>query len=70
MVVLKAVRGDLLRKTLTWPGVNGWLDRARECLYWGCMTGTLRITYLHVKPVENTSETRPRKHSRVLGFGR
>ena len=43
MVVLKAARGELLRRIHnSHLGVNGCLNRARECLYWPGMTGDIK----------------------------
>ena len=43
VVVSKAARGELLRRIHnSHLGVNGCLNRARECLYWPGMTGDIK----------------------------
>ena len=43
VVVPKAARGELLRRIHnSHLGVNGCLNRARECLYWPGMTGDIK----------------------------
>ena len=59
VVVPKAARGELLRRIHnSHLGVNGCLNRARECLYWPGMTGDIKN---HV----STCEAKARKHLRV-----
>ena len=54
MVVPKAATGELLRRIHnSHLGVNGCLDRARECLYWPAMTGDIKN---HVSTCEASGE--------------
>ena len=64
-MVPKAARSDLLKSIHNLHlGVNGCLNRARECLYWPGMSGEIR-NYVStcVESAESTNRVKGRKHS-------
>ena len=64
-VVPKAARSGLLKSIHnSYLGVNGCLNRARECLYWPGMSGEIR-NYVStcVESAESTNRVKGRKHS-------
>ena len=65
VVVPKAARSGLLKSIHnSHLGVNGCLNRARECLYWPGMSGEIR-NYVStcVESAESTNRVKGRKHS-------
>ena len=64
VVVPKAARGELLRRIHnSHLGVNGCLNRARECLYWPGMTGDIKN---HVSTCEACREYEPSQTKETL----
>ena len=64
VVVPQAAKGELLKRIHN-PhlGVNGSLNRARECLYWPGMTGDIKNHVTPANLVENMSVVRPKRRS-------
>ena len=69
VVVPKAARGELLRRIHnSHLGVNGCLNRARECLYWPGMTGDIKNYVSTCEACEEYEGSRPRRHSWVMRY--